>query len=235
MTTLEPPRPPVPPEPPTQLLDAPVPSKLPWWRRGWGVASIGLVCLLVGIGIGGASSSSSKAKPPAPTPAQLTAQAEARTAQIHREEAAKAATERARVATEKKEAHERVLQAREAAHKEHEEAAQKHREEVKEREEATRKKEEETKTYTGEGQKSLGTIVVPVSSTVSWSCPSCATAQEGVGANFIIENASSDEKNLGVNGLKETHGVAPIEPGTYHTVVVNTQAGAWTVTISPGE
>jgi hypothetical protein len=206
---------------------------MPRWQRRWGVASIGVVCLLVGVGIGAAASSSNSK--PAPTPAQLRAQAEARTAQIHREEAEKAATERARVANEKKEAHERAVQAREAARKEHEEAAQKHRAEQKENADAIRKKEEETKTYSGEGQKNLGTIVVPVSSTVSWTCESCTTAQEGVGANFIIHNATSDGKTFDVNALKETHGVSPLEPGTYHTVVVDTQAGAWTVRIAPGE
>jgi hypothetical protein len=211
-----------------------MPPQLSWWQRRWGVVTIGVLCLVIGIGIGGAASSPSKSKP-APTPAQLAAQAEARTAQIHREEAEKVASQHAREVNEKKEAHEKAVEAREAAHKEHEEAVQKHREEQKERAEARRKREEENKIYTGEGQKNLGTIVVPVSSTVSWECSSCATAQEGTGANFIIENASSDGKDFGVNALKETHGVSPIEPGTYHTVVVNTQAGAWTVKISPGE
>jgi hypothetical protein len=234
MGTTEPPRPPAPPESPTAILGVPDPPKLRWWQRRWSVVAIGIISLLVGVGIGGASSSSKGSKP-APTPAQLRAQAEARTAQIHREEAEKTASEHARVANEKKEAHERAVQAREAAHKEHEEAVQKHREEQKERAEVRRKKEEENKTYTGEGQKNLGTIVVPVSSTVSWECPGCATAQEGIGANFIIENATSDHKDFGVNGLKETHGVSPLEPGEYHTVVVNTQGGAWTVRITPGE
>jgi hypothetical protein len=100
---------------------------------------------------------------------------------------------------------------------------------------STPKPQAHTQVFHGIGQRGLGTIVVPVSSTVSWTCPSCATAQEGVGANFIIENASSDGKSFSVNGLKETHGVSPVEPGTYHTVVVNTQAGAWTVRIVPGE
>jgi hypothetical protein len=85
------------------------------------------------------------------------------------------------------------------------------------------------------GRQSLGTVIVPVASTVSWTSPSCATAQEGIGANFISENASSDESRIGVNSLKETHGVTPIAAGTYHTVVVNTQAGLWTVHIAPGE
>jgi hypothetical protein len=206
---------------------------MPWWQRRWGVATIGVVCLLVGIGIGAASTSSNSKS--APTPTQLRAAAEARTAQIHREEAEKVASERARAANEKREAHDRAVEARETAHKAHEEAAQKHHEEEKEKAEARHKKEEEEKTYEGEGQKDLGTINVPVASTVTWDCPSCVTAQEGVGANFIIENAGSDGKSFGVNGLKQTHGVSPVEAGTYHTVVVNTQAGYWKIKIAPGE
>jgi hypothetical protein len=226
------PEPPEPLSPPAEASSTPLP-KLRLWQRRWSVVAIGIASLLLGIGIGGASSSNTSK--PAPTPAQLAARAEARTAQIHREEAEKVATERSRVAGEKREAHERAVQAREAARKAHQEAAQKRREEQKEKAEALHRREEENKTYTGEGQKSLGTITVPVSSTVSWECPGCATAQEGIGANFIIENAGSDENNIGVNSLKETHGVTPIAAGTYHTVVVNTQAGSWTVRITPGE
>lgn len=215
------------------MLDTPPPGNLPWWQRRWGVATIGVICLLVGIGIGGAASSSTSK--PGPTPAQLRAQAEARTAQIHREEAEKAANERARVINERKEAHERAVQAKETVHKQREEAAQKHHEQQKEEGEARHKKEEENKTYTGEGQKNLGTINVPVSSTVSWECSGCTN--ENVPGNFIIENASSDHKDFGVNDLKETHGVSPLEPGEYHTVVVNVASGAgtWTIHITPGE
>lgn len=212
--------------------DPPDGPRLSWWRQGWAVAAIGIVCLLVGVGIGLAAKGESKS---APSPAQLRAQAEARTAQIHREEAEKVVKEKAEAATRKKEAHERAVAAHEAAQKAREEAAQQRREKEHEEAEARHKHEEENKTYTGEGQQNLGTIVVPVSSTVSWECPSCTTAQEGIGANFIIENARSDGKSFGVNALKETHGVSPVEPGTYHTVVVNTQAGAWTIHITPGE
>ena len=37
------------------------------------------------------------------------------------------------------------------------------------------------------------------------------------------------------NGLDQTRGVDPLPAGTYHTVVVNTDApGPWTVRIAPG-
>lgn len=50
----------MPPAPPTGVLGTSAPSKLPWWQRGWGVATIGVVGLLVGIGIGGAVGTSTK-------------------------------------------------------------------------------------------------------------------------------------------------------------------------------
>jgi hypothetical protein len=57
----EPPRPPSPPQSPTATLggtsDAP---KRPWWQRGWAVASIGVLGLLVGAGIGASGKSSTK-------------------------------------------------------------------------------------------------------------------------------------------------------------------------------
>jgi len=197
------------------------------------VATIGVVCLLVGIGIGGAASSSTKSKPPAPTPAQLAAQAQATTARIHQEAVEKAANERTRVATEKKEAAEKASEARAAAGKAREEAAQKHNEEQKEKEEAAQKLANETKNYEGIGEKNLGTIVVPVSSTISWTCPGC---KSGEGGNFIINNASSDSETIAVNGLDQTRGVSPMAAGTYHTVVVQTtNHEPWTVRIAPGE
>ena len=189
--------------------------------------SIGVVCLLVGIGIGGASSSSKGSKP-APTPAQLRAQAEARTAQIHREEAEKAANEKARAANEKKEAHERAVQAQEAAHKEHEEAEQKHREEQAEKEGAARKKAEETKTYSGTGGENIGTIHVPTASTLHWEC-ACTND------NFQIFNSSSDEHSITVNTINHTSGETHLEEGIYHEVLVNTEGESWTIHITPGE
>jgi hypothetical protein len=79
--------------------------------------------------------------------------------------------------------------------------------------------------FRGSGQKDLGTIVVPQDSTISWNCPSCG------GDNFIINNAKSDDNTIPTNGLNQTHGVDPIPAGTYHTVVVDTTGGPWTVAI----
>ncbi len=79
--------------------------------------------------------------------------------------------------------------------------------------------------FHGDGQKNLGTIVVPDDSTISWKCPSCGST------NFSIHNASSDDSNIPTNALNQTRGVDPISAGTYHTVVVDTTGGPWTVAI----
>jgi hypothetical protein len=69
---------------------------------------------------------------------------------------------------------------------------------------------------------------VPTDSTISWTCPGCGND------NFIINNAESDAGFIPTNGLDQTSGVDPISAGTYHTVVVDTTGGSWTVTITPG-
>lgn len=79
--------------------------------------------------------------------------------------------------------------------------------------------------FTGTGQQNLGTITVPEDATISWSCASCGND------NFIINNSDSDPDFIETNGLDQTHGVDPISAGTYHTVVVDTTSGPWTVTI----
>lgn len=80
-------------------------------------------------------------------------------------------------------------------------------------------------TYTGTGQKLLGTINVSTDTTVSWSCPGCGNT------NFIINNAASDSQKIPTNGLNQTSGVDPLPAGAYHTVVVDTTSGPWSVTI----
>ena len=79
--------------------------------------------------------------------------------------------------------------------------------------------------FHGTGQKSLGTINVPTDTTISWSCPSCGNE------NFIINNANSDSGTISTNALNQTSGVDPISAGAYHTVVVDTTSGPWTVTV----
>lgn len=81
------------------------------------------------------------------------------------------------------------------------------------------------KMFQGTGQEALGTIVVPTDTTISWSCPNCASS------NFIINNAQSDANAIPTNSLNQTSGVDPLPAGTYHTVVVDTTGGPWTVTI----
>jgi hypothetical protein len=85
-----------------------------------------------------------------------------------------------------------------------------------------------TQHFSGSGQKNLGTISVPVDSTLSWSCEGCSST------NFIINNARGDDHVIATNGLNQTHGVDPLQAGTYHTVVVDTTGADWTIDIKPG-
>lgn len=82
--------------------------------------------------------------------------------------------------------------------------------------------------FHGSGQQDLGTITVPSDSTISWSCPTCGNT------NFIINNAQSDGNQIPTNGLDQTQGVDPLPAGVYHTVVVDTTGGSWTVAIGLG-
>jgi hypothetical protein len=79
--------------------------------------------------------------------------------------------------------------------------------------------------FHGSGQQDIGTITVPADSTLSWNCPSCGNT------NFIINNANSDPNYITTNALDQTHGVDTLSAGVYHTVVVDTTGGPWTVAI----
>ncbi len=79
--------------------------------------------------------------------------------------------------------------------------------------------------FHGTGQQDLGTITVPADTTISWNCPGCSNA------NFIINNAQSDGQSIPTNGLDQTQGVDPLAAGVYHTVVVDTTGGPWTIAI----
>ncbi len=48
------------PQPPTQVMGEPDGPNRPWWQRGWGVAAIGVVGLLVGAGIGASGKGTTK-------------------------------------------------------------------------------------------------------------------------------------------------------------------------------
>jgi hypothetical protein len=79
--------------------------------------------------------------------------------------------------------------------------------------------------FHGSGQQTLGTVSVPADTTISWNCPSCSNT------NFIINNAQSDVGAIPTNGLDQTEGVDTLAAGVYHTVVVDTTGGPWTVAV----
>jgi hypothetical protein len=87
-------------------------------------------------------------------------------------------------------------------------------------------------TFTGSGTENLGTINVPVASTLHWSCPGCSVFS-------ITGQTSSYSQTIAVDSSSSTSGVTAVEPGTYHSVSVISDEGAsggsgWTITISPG-
>jgi hypothetical protein len=89
----------------------------------------------------------------------------------------------------------------------------------------TQTQEARPQVFRGTGQQNLGTISVPADTTISWNCPSCSDT------NFIINNAQSDVSAMPTNGLDQTEGVDTLAAGLYHTVVVDTTGGPWTVAI----
>ncbi len=212
----------------TQVTPPAPTAKLAWWRRGWGVAVIAIVSLLVGVGIGGGDSSPKKAAA-APTPAQLAAAAVTRKEQLHEEAVAKAAAERTAIATARKERAQHAAERRAAAATARREAAERRHEQQVSREEAAHKKAEETKTYSGTGGENIGTIHVPTDSILTWECPSCGSD------NFIVGNSPNDESQIDVNTINHTSGETHVDEGTYHDVEVNTEGEEWTIHITPDE
>lgn len=238
-TPPRPPRPPAPDAAATQALPTspgtavtpPDSQKRVWWQRGWVVITIAVVSLLIGIGIGiGAASKKTKA---APSAAAILAQENVRKEHLHEAAVQKAAQEHEAIVDQKREAAKQAAEHR-AAVRAAEHAAEEHRrEQAKEHEEAANKKAEETKTYTGTGGENIGTIHVPVASTLHWECPPCAGGSGG--DNFQISNGASDEKTITVNTLDRTSGETQVGEGTYHEVVVNTEGEEWTIHITPNE
>jgi hypothetical protein len=78
--------------------------------------------------------------------------------------------------------------------------------------------------YSGVGDKNLGTIVVPVDSTLSWSQPTKT--------NFVINNDFNDDNTIDVNAIG-THDTTQIAAGTYHKVEVIGQD--WKMKIVPNQ
>jgi hypothetical protein len=83
-------------------------------------------------------------------------------------------------------------------------------------------------TFHGVGTENIGTIHVPVESTLTWNCATCG------GANFQIFNDASDAGMIPVNGLDQTSGKTVIDAGDYHSVQINTEGQDWSLTITPG-
>jgi hypothetical protein len=81
--------------------------------------------------------------------------------------------------------------------------------------------------FSGVGTENVGTITVASDSTLSWSCPSCGSA------NYQILNSDVDS-SIAVNGLDQTSGTTVIPAATYHDVTVNTEGQNWAFTIMPG-
>jgi hypothetical protein len=82
-------------------------------------------------------------------------------------------------------------------------------------------------TFHGTDTENIGTIHVPVDSTLTWSDSGAASD------NFIINNSYDDGSQIGVNSLDQTSGKTVISAGDYHGVQVM-GAGDWTFTITPG-
>jgi hypothetical protein len=80
--------------------------------------------------------------------------------------------------------------------------------------------------FVGNGAENLGTIVVPVDSTLTWRCASCTET----GMQII---SVSDSYNT-INVLQRaTSGKSAVSADTYKNVSVNAD-GPFTITITPG-
>ena len=79
----------------------------------------------------------------------------------------------------------------------------------------------------GNGDENVGTIQVPVQSTLQWSSP-------GAGL-FGVSNSFDDPGTISIYdiGAGSAAGHTVVDAGTYHDVSVTADA-AWTITITPG-
>jgi hypothetical protein len=196
MSANDPYRPPAPPAPATEVLGAPTagPTR-PWWQRGWGVAAIGIVALIIGAGIGAAGKGSTKT---------VTAAASTTTIQ-----AAQTPTRTVTVTRVVVHTHTQTQTAAAAAPSEPSSGGS---------------SQGGGHSYSGDGTKNLGTIIISQPSTLHWK------AEGGV---FGVTGATSGyEHSIGISS-QASSGESAVEPGTYKEVNV-IATGAWSITISPG-
>ena len=197
-TRVEPPPPQAPPPPTGPEQPAGRPR---WYRRGW---VIGLIALIVGIGLGAASAGSNKPKTTTVTsPAQtVTNTVSGGTKTVVR--GVPGPTKTVTVPGPAK----TVTQTVQAST-------------------ATPAPSNAGGHYSGTDTQNLGTINVPVDSTLRWTCSGCSSS------NFIINNDPGDANVIAVNSLNETSGQTVISAGTYTKVTV-LGTGPWSFTITPG-
>jgi hypothetical protein len=88
-----------------------------------------------------------------------------------------------------------------------------------------------TQRFTGAGTQDLGTIKVPVSSTLEWRCPGCA--------DFAVMGYTSSGSELNVFELNRSSGSKKIGAGVYQEVIVDAPPNGgesephWTIEIRP--
>jgi hypothetical protein len=87
-------------------------------------------------------------------------------------------------------------------------------------------------TFKGAGSENIGTINVPVASTLRWSCASCTVFS----ADAL---ATDDTSSITVDVQNRTSGSTAVEAGTYKAVSVIADEGegnsGWTITVTPGQ
>lgn len=83
-------------------------------------------------------------------------------------------------------------------------------------------------TFRGTGTENIGTVAVPVQSTLYWQCSSCGSD------NFVVNNNFNDDSTIDVNALNQKSGKTVVDAGTYHDVEIDTEGQGWTIRIVPG-
>ena len=78
--------------------------------------------------------------------------------------------------------------------------------------------------FSGNGEKSVGTVIVQNPSTIQWTCSGCSV--------FEVSNNPNDSGTIGV-ASNSSSGSSAIDPDTYHDVQVISD-GSWSFKITPG-